>query len=178
MKNTVIRFGIFSSLIMAAGMLTAMHFSNEIGLDKGELLGYTTMAISFLMVFFGIRSYRDKMNGGFITFGKAFKIGSLIALMSCIVYVVTWLVLYYNFMPDFADKYAAHIIDGLKASHASQQEIDSKMKEMASFREMYKNPLYNSAITFTEVAPVAIVMTLISALILKKKKKQDTALAA
>src|SRR5690242_19826376 len=103
MKNTVIKFGIISSLIMGTGMVVTMHFSDEIGFDKGALVGYTVMVISFLMVFFGVRSYRDKINSGTSTFGKAFKVGGLIALISCLVYVGVWLILYYNFMPDFGD---------------------------------------------------------------------------
>jgi hypothetical protein len=177
MKKTVIRFGIFSSLIMGIGMAITMHFSDAIGFDNGELAGYTVMVISFLMVFFGVRSYRDKLNEGTITFGKAFKVGSLIALMSCIVYVAVWLVLYYNFMPDFGDKYAAHIIDKMKAAHSSQAEIDATMKEMASFKEMYKNPFINAAMTFMEPLPVALIMSLLSAAILRKKKAVNPQIA-
>jgi hypothetical protein len=175
MKNTVLKFGLISSFIISAGMVTSMHFIDNLGFDKGEIVGYTIMFISFLMVFFGIRSYRDKLNGGTITFGKAMKVGSLIALMSCVVYVITWLILYYNFMPDFGDKYAAYSIEQMRVAHKSQQEIDAAIKEMTSFKEMYKNPLYNAALTFLEPTPVALIMTLISSLILRKKPAQATA---
>ncbi|HXP49918.1 MAG TPA: DUF4199 domain-containing protein [Bacteroidia bacterium] len=174
MKNTVIKFSIISSLIMAIGMVITMHFANDIGFDKGELVGYTVMVIAFLMVFFGVRSYRDKINGEAITFGQAFKVGGLIALISCLVYVGVWLILYYNFMPDFSDKYAAYAIDQMKSAHKSQAEIDAAMKEMVHFKELYKNPFINAAITFTEPLPVALIMALLSALILKKKKVADT----
>jgi hypothetical protein len=169
MKKTVIKFGIIASLIMAGGMVITMHFSDDIGFDKGALVGYTVMVISFLMVFFGIRSYRNTINGGTITFGQAFKVGGLIALMSCLVYVITWLILYYNFMPDFYDKYAAYAIEKMKNAHKSQAEIDAAMKEMVHFKELYKNPFVNAAITFTEPLPVALVMSLLSAIILRKK---------
>lgn len=175
MKNTIIKFGIFSALIMVGGMSLVMFFSDDIGFDRGAIFGYTTMILSFLMVFFGVRSYREKMNGGEITFGKAFKIGALIALISCVAYVLSWLVMYYAFMPDFFDKYAAAMIEKAKAAHASQQEIDATVKSMTDMKEMCKNPLINAAFTFIEPAPVAIVMSLISALILRKKKQAATA---
>ena len=170
MKNTVIKFGIFSSLLMVVGMVISLRFSDYFGFDNGVWVGYTTMVISFLMVFFGVRSYRDKMNGGTINFGKAFKIGGLIALISCFVYVVTWLIIYYNFMPDFADKYAAFTIEKMKDAHTSQAEIDAATQEMIRFKELYKNPFYNAAMTFLEPLPVALLMSLISAAILKRKK--------
>jgi uncharacterized protein DUF4199 len=170
MKKTVIRFGIFSSLLMVMGMIISLCFSDYFGYDNGVWVGYTTMIISFLMVFFGVRSFRDKMNGGAISFGKAFKIGGLIALISCLVYVVAWLIIYYNFMPDFADKYAAFAIDKMKNAHASQTEIDAAMQEMSRFKELYKNPFYNAAMTFLEPLPVALLMSLLSAAILRKKK--------
>ncbi|MGP8215937.1 MAG: DUF4199 domain-containing protein [Bacteroidia bacterium] len=170
MKKTVIKFGIISSLIMATGMVVSMHFTNDIGFDKGELVGYSVMVISFLMVFFGVRSYRDKLNDQAITFGQAFKVGGLIALISCLVYVGVWLILYYNFMPDFGDKYAAYSIEQLKNAHKSQAEIDTAIQEMARFKEMYKNPFINAGITFLEPLPVALIMSLLAALILRKKK--------
>lgn len=175
MRNTVIKFGIFSSLIMAVGMLITMHFADAIGYDKGELAGYTVMVISFLMVFFGVRTYRDKMNDGVISFGQAFKVGSLIALISCLVYVGTWLILYYNFMPDFFDKYGAYQIQHMKDAHASQADIDAAVKEMKHFVELYKNPFINAAMTFLEPLPVALVMSLLAAVILRKKKAEAKA---
>jgi hypothetical protein len=170
MRKTVIKFGIISSLLMAVGMVINMHFADSIGFDKAMLTGYTVMVISFLMVFFGVRSYRDNLNGGVISFGQAFKAGVLIALMSCLVYVGVWLVLYYNFMPDFFDKYAAYSIEQLKNAHKSQAEIDAAMQDMIHFKDMYKNPFFNAAMTFMEPLPVAVIMTLLSAAILRKKK--------
>jgi hypothetical protein len=177
MKKTVIRFGIFSSLLMAGGMLVNMHFADAIGYDLAMLAGYTVMVISFLMVFFGVRSYRDKINDGVITFGQAFKVGSLIALISCAVYVGTWLILYYNFMPDFFSKYGAYQIQHMKDAHASQAEIDAAIKEMTHYVELYKNPFINAAMTFIEPLPVALIMSLLAALILKKKKVVTTQMA-
>ena len=85
-------------------------------------------------------------------------------------YVISWLIDYYYFIPDFADKYAAHAIEKLKADGASQAEIIRQSAAMESFKTMYKNPLINILLTYSEVIPVGLVVSLISALILKKKK--------
>src|SRR5690606_33371783 len=107
--------------------------------------------------------------GGVISFGKAFKIGALIMLIASSFYVITWLIDYYVFMPDFAETYAAHTLESLKSSGASQAEIDAQSKEMASFVKMYKNPLFVILMTYMEILPVGLLITLISALILKRK---------
>ncbi len=102
------------------------------------LIGYASMLIAFSFVFVGIRNYRDKYNEGVISFGKAFKIGIMIVLIASTFYVVTWLIDYFYFIPDFMEKYAAHTIDKLKANGASPMELDKKTKEMAILPECIK----------------------------------------
>jgi hypothetical protein len=105
-----------------------------------------------------------------ISFGKAFKIGILIVVIASTIYVIAWLIDYYLFIPDFAEKYSAHMLNELKASGAGQAEIDEKTKEMANFVTMFKNPFFNAMMTYVEILPVGLVVTLISSLILKTKK--------
>ena len=131
------------------------------------------MLIAFSFVFVGIRNYRDKYNEGLISFGNAFKIGIMIVLIASTFYVVAWLIDYYFFIPDFMDKYSAHMLDKLKASGASQIEIDKQTKEMANFARMYKNPFFNAMMTYMEILPVGLIVTLISSLILKRKTAKN-----
>src|SRR4030095_15529811 len=130
MKRIVLIFGLISGAISSAMMMVTLPLLDRIGFDKGEILGYTMMVISFLMVFFGIRSYRENVGGGKISFGRAFSIGILITLISCAFYVITWEFVFFKIPPDFADKYAAYVVDKAKASGASQQAIDAKIEEM------------------------------------------------
>jgi hypothetical protein len=121
------------------------------------------------LVYVGIRNYRDKYNGGVISFGKAFKIGAMIVLIASTIYVVAWLIDYFFFIPDFMEKFSAQELDKLKSSGASQIEIDKETKEMANFTKMYKNPFFNAMMTYVEILPVGLIVTLISSLILKRK---------
>ena len=170
MKKTVLTFGLIGGAIMAAMMFATLPFMHKIGFDKGLIVGYTTMILAFMLVFFGIRSYRENVSDGHITFGRAFAVGILITLIACVCYVVAWEILYFNFMPDFMDKYASYAIEKARASGASQQAVDAQLQEMKSFKAMYDNPFFNAAITFTEPFPVGLVVTLISAAILRKKR--------
>ena len=133
---------------------------------------------SFLLVFFGIRSYRENIGGGAITFGRAFAVGILITLISCVCYVVAWEILYYNFMPDFADKYAAHVLEKAKAAGATAEAIQAKMDEVKNLKHILNNPFLNAAVTFTEPFPVGLIITLISALILRKRNKSSSSESA
>jgi hypothetical protein len=169
MKKTVLTFGLIGGAIMAAMMVATLPFVDKIGFDKGEIVGYTTMILAFMLVFFGIRSYRENVSGGQITFGRAFAVGILITLVVCVCYVLAWEIIYFKFMPDFADKYASYVVEKVRASGASQQVIDAKLQEMKSFKAMYDNPFINAAMTFVEPFPVGLIVTLISAAILRKK---------
>ncbi len=173
MKRIVLTFGLISGAILAAmtAVMLPLCMSGVVDFDKSEIVGYTSMVLSFLLVFFGIRSYRENVGGGVITFGKAFKVGILITAIACAVYVISWEIVYYNFVPDFADKYAAHRIDRMRAKGATQAAIEATTKEMARFKELYANPFLNAFITLMEVFPVGLIVTLVSAAILRRKTR-------
>jgi hypothetical protein len=176
MKKTVLKFGLLSGAVAALMMFSTIPFVDKIGFDKGAIVGYTAIVLSFLFVYFGIRSYRENVGGGKITFGRAFAVGILITLISCICYVVAWEILYFNFMPDFLEKYSAYMVEKMRASGANQQAINATIQQMNDLKRMYANPLVNVAMTFTEPFPVGLIITLISSAILRKKSpalKQD-----
>ena len=178
MKKTVLIFGLISGAISAAMMFATLRFVDKIGFDRGVIVGYTTMIVSFLLVFFGIRSYRENVGGGSVSFGRAFAVGILITVISCLCYVAAWEVIYIKFMPDFFEKYTAHVIEKEKASGATAQAIQAKTEEMRKFKPIYDNPFFNAAISFTEPFPVGLIITVISSLILRKRKKSLGAASA
>lgn len=175
MKKTVLTFGLISGAVSSLMMVATVPFADRIGFDKSAVVGYTAIVLSFLLVFFGIRSYRENVGNGRITFGKAFAVGISITLISCICYVVTWEVLYFNFLPDFMDKYNAYIVEKLKASGASVAAVQAKVQELKRFKELYDNPLFNALMTFIEPLPIGLAVTLISAAVLRKKAQSQPA---
>ncbi len=169
MKKTVLIFGIISGLISAGTMLATIPFMHKISAEKGLIIGYTTMVLAGLLVFFGIRSYRDNFSSGKLTFARGFAVGILITLLSNSFYVATWEFINYRFMPDFAEKYAAQMVAHAKASGASQQKIQEVTRQAENFQRNYHNPVYNIGMTFLEVFPVFLGITLLSAAILRRK---------
>jgi hypothetical protein len=171
MKRIVLIFGLLSGVVSSAMMCLTLPLLDRgvLNFDNAMLIGYTSIFLSFLLVFFGIRSYRDN-NGGTISFGRGFAVGILITLISCFFYVASWEILYYNFIPDFADKCATASITSLRAKGASAAAITAKEKEMADMKEMLRNPLSNAAMTFLEPFPVGLIVTLVSAGILRRRE--------
>ena len=179
MKKTIITFGLISGAVSSAMMLLTVPFHDRIGFGtSGLVVGYTAIVLSFLLVYFGIRSYRDNVGGGQITFGKAFTIGLAITIISCICYVMTWEALYFTVLHDFPEKYAAYMIQKVKASGASDAVIAQKTQELAEFKKFYGNPLINAAFAFIEPFPVGLGITLLSAAVLRKKPGSHPAAAA
>ena len=172
MKKTVLTFGIISGVIMAVLMGATTAFADRIGFDRAVIVGYTTMLISFLLVFFGIKSYRDNVGDGHISFGRAFTVGILITLITCAFYVVSWEILYFTVLHDFPEKYANYYAEKSRAAGATAAQIAQQAEEMKQMKVLLDNPLLSAAVIFiSEPLPVGLVMTLISAAILRKRRR-------
>lgn len=168
MTKIVLTFGLLSGAVAAVMMFLTLPFAERIGFDRAVYVGYTTIVISMLFVYFGVRSYRDNVLGGRMNFGKAFTAGMLITIISSACYVAAWLVMYYGFMPDFANQYADYLVEQARTPGASQADIDAAIKQGEQARQWLANPLINAAVSFTEPLPVGVIVTLISAAVLKK----------
>lgn len=172
MKKTVVVFGLISGLIITGMMVyqVAACCRNPERVTS-EITGYATMLVAFAFIFIGIRHFRDKYQDGLISFGKAFRVGFLITLIASTMYVLVWLIDYHFFVPDFMDKYTRHMLFRAKADGATAAQLNEKAKDLSDYKELYKNPLFFILISFSEVLPIGLVITLISAAILKRKRK-------
>lgn len=169
MRKTVLIFSLILGAILSINIFVLVNMLyNNPDFKGNDVLGYTVMVVVFSLIFFGVRNYRNKQLGGFISFGRAFKTGVLIAFLASTIYVAVWLFYYYLFVPDFMDVYTQHVLKNTSAT-----ELAAKTKEMADFKEMYKNPLFTILITYSEVLPVGLIVALVSAFILKRKKMAE-----
>lgn len=173
MKKTVFTFGVISGVMISVLMGGSMVVANRMGASSsghnGMWLGYTMMVASFLLIYFGIRSYRDNELGGQISFGRAFGCGILIALITCVFYVAMWEVLYFGFMPHVMDSYWTSQIAKVQAAGLDPATTAARVAAIRHKAEIYQNPLVNIAYTFIEPFPVGLLITLISAAVLRRK---------
>ena len=173
MKKTVLTFGLISGALVSAMMAATIPFQDEVGFDHSLVLGYTIIVLSFLLIYFGVRSYRDNIGKGTVGFWRALAVGSLIGLIASVCYVATWQVMYFKFMPDFMTKYGAHELEKARAEGASEATLAQNKVELDKFEKMYQNPAINAAFTFLEPLPVALVVALVSAGVLSRRKRPD-----
>jgi Protein of unknown function (DUF4199) len=173
MKKIVFTFGLIAGAILAAMMAITVPFADEIGFDRGAIIGYTAMVVAFLMVYFGVRTYRDEIDGGVISFKRAFGVGILITLVASSCYVAAWQVIYFKFMPDSGQKYVAYQLDKARKGGTSEAKLAEMKKEMEDFLEMYKNPLVSIPLTFLEPLPVGLLFTLGSAFVLSRQRRKQ-----
>lgn len=169
MKKSIILHGLIGGVISISGFFF-MELIN--GNEHGNLsmaVGFASMILGFSLMFIAIKNYRDKQNGGVISFGKALKAALLMALITSTVYVVAWLIYFTFVTPDFMQHYADATLKTMAEEGSSAAEIQAKTAEMKEFAEMYKNPLFNAAVTYTEILPLGIIIAFITALVLKKK---------
>lgn len=174
MKRTVIIYGLIAGAVVSAFMATSMlSMANNEAMEFGAgsmVIGYLGMLISFTFIFVAVKNYRDKQNNGIISFGKAFMIGLLIALIASTLYVITWAIVYKYFLPNFMDRYTAAMIQEAHAS-LSGAALESKIAEINQAKEMYASPFGFTLFTYAEILPVGVLVSIIAALVLKRKKR-------
>jgi Protein of unknown function (DUF4199) len=175
MQRIVLRYGLIAGAVMAAGMIMTFvllrkQLENMSG-SLGMVIGYTTMIVAMLSVYFGVRTYRDTVRGGSIGFWPAAGIGMLICAIGAACYVATWEVIYRNFLPGYADKFGQEAVKAAQAKGATEAEVAKTRQEMAKFAEDYKKPMVRIGFTILEPLPVALLMSLISAGVLSRKRR-------
>ena len=173
MKRNILVFGSISGIIVGTLMALSLFWANQ-GHDikEGMLLGYASMVIALSLIYVGVRNFRDKYKEGVISFAKAMKLALGITLIASTIYVAVWLIEFYVFIPDFMDKYTASHIQQVKSSGLSLPALQKQVADMESMRDAYDhNPLMVILFTYLEIVPVGLIISLISALLLKRKQR-------
>ena len=169
MKKEVLKYGLLSGAAIAISMALTVPFEHRIHASYAMAIGYTLMVLSFLIVFVGVKHYRDTDLGGAISFGRALAAGALMMLLSCACYVLMWEALTATVEKNFAHDYTASLIKHAQDSGLQGPALDAKIKAAHDFEVMYANPIYRMSMTLLEPLPVGIVMSFVTAGILRRK---------
>jgi hypothetical protein len=173
MRKNVIICGLIAGGIVALQISLSTYYGSMCATDwtRGMIIGFASMIMAFSLIFVAIKNVRDKYQNGVISFGKAFMIGFYVSLICSTIYVITWEIIYRNFIPDFYEKYAEHIVESLKKQNLAPDEFQKQLAEVESNTKMYKSPVSGFLIIYMEILPVGILISLIAALILKRKNR-------
>jgi hypothetical protein len=170
-SRTILKYGAISGLIVGGlEFATVAAFSGMPPLKYGMVIGYTTMLIALSMVFMGIKRHRDVDRGGVIGFWKAFGVGLGISFIAGVFYVAAWEAVQAWTHMDFASDYARAIIANEQAKGASAEAIAKLTADMNAFKVQYANPMFRLPMTFTEIFPVGVLVSLISAALLRNRR--------
>lgn len=172
MKKIILVNGVIAGVIISGIMLLSIQFIDDgtLDFDRGMLVGYAAMVLGFSMIFVGIKTYRDQVLQGVITFWQGCKAGLLIALVASLIYAISWDVYYNLAAKDFTAKYTEHYLQKMNSDGASEEEISSKRTEMESFNKLYENFFIRFGVTLMEILPVGVIVTVLSAAILRKRE--------
>jgi hypothetical protein len=171
MFEKILRYGVIAGLIVGIPMIAlATTVNGHLPMAWGMIIGYTTMLVAFSMIFIGIKRYRDADLGGVIRFWPAFAFGLGISLIASILYVLAWEgVLAFTHM-DFANSYASALIEEKKAHGVSGEALAALQAQMEAFKVQYADPLYRLPMTFIEIFPIGVLVSLIAAALLRNRR--------
>lgn len=169
MKRTVLVFGLISGVAAVLLMLAVIPFIRAKALGTSDILGYSSMVLSALLVFFGTRSYREHAGAGRITFGRGLAVGLLITAISCACAVVGFEILYFQVAPDFGETFSACMVERVRSAGGTEQQIEKVTAQARTLKRLYDNPWTNAALTFATSFPIGLAASVLSAAILRKR---------
>lgn len=171
MLRTILAFGVAAGLVVAIPMCLMLALNPDPGsMSTSQVTGYLLMLVALSLTFVGVKRYRDRVRGGVIKFVPALMVGLGISAVAAVIYVIGWEITLAVTDFAFADTYAQGAIDSAREKGASAAEVQKITEKMAEFREIYANPLLRLPITFIEIFPVGVVISLISAALLRNSR--------
>ena len=171
MFKKVLSTGVLAGLIVGIPMsVITISMSGQTMMRYGMVIGYLTMLIGLSTVFIAIKRHRDADLGGVIGFWRAFGLGLGISFIAGVLYVVCWEAACAIAHLDFASSYAKAMIAQQQAKGASAEALARLTVEMEQFKTQYHNPLYRLPMTFAEIFPVGVLVSLVSAGLLRNSR--------
>jgi len=170
MLRTILAFGLAAGLLAAIPMCLMVTNSEHGSAAQSYLAGYLVMLVALSLVFVGVKRYRDNALGGVIRFAPALGMGLAISAVAGVIYVIGWEITLAVTDYAFMDSYAQAAIEARRASGGSAAEIAAVTAQMADFKVQYSKPWFRFAMTFVEIFPVGVLVSLISAALLRNSR--------
>ncbi|WP_340201610.1 DUF4199 domain-containing protein [Ascidiimonas sp. W6] len=167
MKKTILKFGLYSGLSGLILFTLALVLGKQLSFSSQEVIGYASIVTSLLFVFFAIKHYRDQENNGAVTFSKALLIGILISLFASIAFGIVDAIYIKYINPDFPQQYASYTLENLEKT-VSVEEFKLQKEQLEASMEIYANPLVAGFIMFATVFIIGVIISILSAFILKR----------
>mgnify|MGYP001066648513 CR=1 FL=1 len=168
MKTVILKYGGYGFLTGSLIFLLGLTLGSDLDYSTQEVIGYLTIFTSLSFIFFGIKHYRNEVNHGHVTFGKALLIGILISIIAAIGIAIVDYLYTAVINPDFRSEFFSKSIENLEANYTGS-ELETKKEELKAQMELYSGSFFMAFIMFITVIIIGFIISLISALILQKK---------
>ncbi len=168
MLRKILGWGLLAGLIVGipmSGMALTMKDA-----PPGMVVGYLIMLVALTTVFVAVKRHRDIELGGVIRFWPAFALGLGISFVASVVYVLAWELSLVLVDGDFAAMFARHMVDRAEAKGLTGEALAAAVQQAREFEAMYRNPLVRLPMTFVEIFPVGVLVSLVSALVLRNPR--------
>jgi len=173
MIRIILIYGLVGAVIVGAPMVWGMlnfHPADGAMPENGAIIGYATMLVALTGVFLGVKHYRDKVLGGAVKFIPALGVGLAISAIASMGWVIAWEISLAVTKLDFPAFYYDAMIERARTSGATAERIEQIAAEGRDFAAMYANPAIRLGITFLEMFPVGIVISVMSAALLRNSR--------
>ena len=171
MFRTILKYGLVAGLVVGAALVgVSLAYGGQPPPDWGMAAGFASMLIALSAVFVGIKRHRDAAGGGVIRFWPAFGLGLGISFVASVVYVLAWELSLVLVDGDFAAMFAQHMVDRAEAKGLTGEALAAAVQQAREFEAMYRNPLVRLPMTFVEIFPVGVLVSLVSALVLRNPR--------
>tara|TARA_R110001583_G_scaffold153027_4_gene304809 strand:- start:3215 stop:3721 length:507 start_codon:yes stop_codon:yes gene_type:complete len=168
MKKSVLKFGLLSSLTLIVLFAIQFSFESNLSYSSSEVFGYVSIVLALLFVYFAIKHYRDSVNNGSVSFGKALLIGVLVSLLAGLTFGIINYVYVEIINPGFMTEYYDYMVEKAKSS-LSDAEFQIKLQDMEAEKELFSNPIISSLVMSATVLIIGFIIAAISGLILQRK---------
>ena len=170
MYRIILIFGIAAGLIVAVPMCLLVANAEPGSAATSHFTGYLIMLLALSLIFFGVKRLRDRELGGVIRFVPALLAGLGISAVAGVIYVIGWEITLAVTDFAFIDSYSTAAVEAARAKGASAADVEAVIAQMDEFRRQYANLFFRLPMTFIEIFPVGLLISLISAALLRNSR--------
>ena len=169
MIRIILTYGLISGVVAIVGIIGSMSVS--FGIPHSDVwMGYLIMLVALSAILVGVKQHRDRALGGVIRFWPALLVGLGIAAVATVAYVAVWEIYLAATHYAFVDQYAAQVLGAKRAAGVTGAAYAKAIAEVDGFRQLYANPLMRMLSTSAELAPVAVLVAVVSAALVRNPK--------
>ncbi len=169
MKNTILKYGLISGVILVAIPLLSSLFLERGPEDfkLGEIVGYTSIVLSLLLILVAQNEYRKQLSAP-LKYGQGFIIGLAISAIAGTAFGLYNLAYIAFINPEFMEQYYGYYIENIRNSGAPAEQIEATIAKLNSEKEMWMSPAVQFFGMFMTVFAIGLVVSLISAGLMSK----------